>query len=69
MEIQKIDLPIIAVGGILVSDVPSLLGMGIYGVAVSSAIFSSDQPEKELSEFQKSVKVNLENPTYAVNNS
>lgn len=65
----KIDLPIIAVGGILVSDVHSLLGMGIFGIAVSSAIFSSAFPNQSLSEFQKSIQVNLENTSYVVNNS
>lgn len=69
LELLKIELPIIAVGGIQVGDVPSLLDMGIYGVAVSSAIFSSDHPNTSLSDFQKSVQFNLENPSYVINNS
>ncbi|HUH75494.1 MAG TPA: thiamine phosphate synthase [Chitinophagales bacterium] len=69
MNFQKIELPIIAVGGILTKDVQPLLGMGIHGVAVSSAIFSSAQPQQSLSEFQKSVQVQLENPNYVINNS
>ncbi len=69
LQDQKIYIPIIAVGGILVSDVHSLLGMGIFGIAVSSAIFSSAFPNQALYEFQKTLQVNLENNSYVVNNS
>lgn len=66
---QNIDLPIIAVGGILVKDVQPLLKLGIHGVAVSSAIFSSELPNESLLEFQKSAYSNFENNTYVVKNS
>ena len=69
LQNQKIEIPIIAVGGILVSDVHPLLRMGIYGVAVSSAIFSAAFPNQSLYEFQKSVQINTENPSYVIDNS
>jgi thiamine-phosphate pyrophosphorylase len=38
MKINRIDIPIIAIGGIEVTDFKDLFGVGIYGVAMSSAI-------------------------------
>jgi thiamine-phosphate pyrophosphorylase len=38
---QKIQIPIIAIGGIQLSDVGALLAAGVYGIAVSSAISAS----------------------------
>jgi thiamine monophosphate synthase len=43
--------------------------MGIFGIAVSSAIFSSAFPNQALYEFQKTLQVNLENNSNVVNNS
>ncbi|MCX6218824.1 thiamine phosphate synthase [Spirosoma sp.] len=41
---QPISLPIIAIGGITLADVPALLETGVYGVAVSSAITGASDP-------------------------
>ncbi|SOD92501.1 thiamine phosphate synthase [Spirosoma fluviale] len=41
---QQISLPIIAIGGITLADVPALLETGVYGVAVSSAITGAADP-------------------------
>ncbi|MDB5261950.1 MAG: hypothetical protein JWQ14_1231 [Adhaeribacter sp.] len=38
----QIKKPIIAIGGLTVSDIPSLLETGVYGLAVSSAIAKSE---------------------------
>lgn len=38
LQKAKIDLPVLAVGGVNLSDVAALLTTGIYGIAVSSAI-------------------------------
>jgi thiamine-phosphate pyrophosphorylase len=37
-----IQLPVVAIGGIIAEDVPGLLSAGIYGVAVSGAITNAD---------------------------
>ncbi len=37
-EINKIDIPVIPIGGIEINDVSKLMAAGAYGVAVSSAI-------------------------------
>ncbi|GAB3023130.1 thiamine phosphate synthase [Spirosoma pulveris] len=41
---QAISLPIIAIGGITLADVPALLATGVYGIALSSAITASADP-------------------------
>jgi thiamine-phosphate pyrophosphorylase len=35
---QDIDLPVLAVGGVTLNDVPALMQTGVFGIAVSSAI-------------------------------
>jgi len=39
-----IDLPILAVGGITINDVPALMQTGVSGIAVSSSILNADDP-------------------------
>ena len=50
-----INLPLIAVGGINLEDTEALLNIGIYGIAVSAAVNSSDSPEKMIREFYKKI--------------
>ena len=42
---EKISLPIIAIGGITVSDMDEVLNAGAHGVAVISSVCLSDDPE------------------------
>jgi thiamine-phosphate pyrophosphorylase len=42
-----ISMPVVAIGGITIADVPTLLSAGFYGVAVSSAISQSADPAAE----------------------
>lgn len=39
---EKIDIPIIGVGGIKINDIEPIMQAGLYGVAVSSALAQSD---------------------------
>ena len=53
-ELQKhndINIPIIAVGGVQLTDVEHLLETGIYGIAVSAAVNLAIDPAKALKEF------------------
>jgi len=38
LKAQNINLPVLAVGGITIDDVDSLMETGIFGIAASSAI-------------------------------
>ncbi len=44
-------LPVIAIGGVLASDVPGLLAVGAHGVAVVSAISQAADPVQATTEF------------------
>ena len=50
-----INLPLIAVGGIDLEDTEALVNSGIYGIAVSAAVNSSNSPEKMIREFYKKI--------------
>lgn len=39
-----IELPVVAIGGITLEDVPSIMSTGIDGIAMSGAIISADNP-------------------------
>lgn len=42
-----VQIPIVGIGGITESDIPSLMGTGLSGIAISSAISDADQPVQE----------------------
>lgn len=55
MKEQGIDFPLLAVGGINLEDTEALLNTGIYGIAVSAAVNSSDSPGIMIREFYKKI--------------
>ncbi|MEM8523766.1 MAG: thiamine phosphate synthase [Bacteroidota bacterium] len=44
---EEIDLPIVAIGGILLEDIPEIMEMGVHGIAISGLLTKSKQ-KKEL---------------------
>ena len=48
---QQIDLPLIAIGGITVEDVPDLIDLGVSGIAISGAILEAKKPEIMMRKF------------------
>ena len=55
MERRKIDIPILAVGGIKIEDAEELLKTGIYGIAVSAAVNLAVDPGETLKDFYKKI--------------
>lgn len=53
MKSHGINLPIVAIGGILESDIKSILATGISGIAVSGGILNADNPAEEMQRFLK----------------
>jgi thiamine-phosphate pyrophosphorylase len=51
LQKQAIDIPVIAVGGILLNDVEPLMATGIYGIAISGAINLAPDPGVALKAF------------------
>jgi len=44
MNEESIDLPLLAVGGIQLTDVEELIGTGVFGIAVSAAVNHAEDP-------------------------
>lgn len=45
MRKNGIDLPIVAIGGITVDDIPAIMGTGVTGIALSGAILNAEDPK------------------------
>jgi thiamine-phosphate pyrophosphorylase len=56
MKMEGIDLPIVAIGGIEKEDIPSLMGTGITGIALSGSILRAEHPKEEMKEIIKTVE-------------
>lgn len=52
---QPIEIPVIAVGGIQITDVEPLFESGVYGIAVSGAINLAIDPGMALKEFYRKI--------------
>ncbi|WP_028896949.1 thiamine phosphate synthase [Prevotella sp. HUN102] len=48
MKEARIQLPLIAIGGIRHDDIPDLLKTGINGIAISGAVLNAENPEEEM---------------------
>jgi thiamine-phosphate pyrophosphorylase len=55
IEEMKINLPVLAVGGITIKDLDRLLKTGIYGIALSSAVNLAEDPGKAFREIYKKI--------------
>lgn len=53
MKVHGINLPIVAIGGILESDIKSILATGVSGIAVSGGILNAENPAEEMQRFLK----------------
>jgi len=53
MKKLGIDIPLLAVGGVVVADIDSLVTAGVYGVAVSAAVNLAENPAKAFKDFYK----------------
>ena len=55
LEAKGIDFPILAVGGVTLLDVPSLIETGIYGIAASAAINQAEDMYEAYTDFYKAI--------------
>jgi thiamine-phosphate pyrophosphorylase len=51
MSTREITLPVVAIGGITLADIPDILATGVNGVAISGAIVHSASPEEATRQF------------------
>jgi thiamine-phosphate pyrophosphorylase len=55
LQVQPVELPVIAVGGIQLADVDHLLKTGVYGIAVSAAVNLAVDPADAVREFYRKI--------------
>ena len=63
LQQSAIDIPVIAIGGLNAEDIPALIEVGLYGVAISAAITCSDSPEVVVSSLVEGLNQNLNHLT------
>lgn len=51
LEREEIRIPVCAIGGIQVEDVPTILSTGVQGIAVSGAVLRADDPVDMMKQF------------------
>jgi thiamine-phosphate pyrophosphorylase len=57
MRSRDISLPVVAIGGITISDVPQLLSTGVTGVAISGAIAHAEHPAEATRNFLNKLNI------------
>lgn len=55
MKAHDINLPVVAIGGILQPDIKDVMATGVSGIAVSGAILNAENPVEEMKRFIDSV--------------
>ncbi|RZL32905.1 MAG: thiamine phosphate synthase, partial [Pedobacter sp.] len=55
LKSANLDLPILAVGGVTLADVPAIMATGVFGVAASSAINQAVNMYEAYVDFYKSL--------------
>lgn len=48
MAAAGIDLPVVAIGGILYDDIPAVMSTGVHGIALSGAVLDAENPVEEM---------------------
>ena len=55
MKAEGIDIPIVAIGGITLDDIPQIMQTGVTGIALSGAVLNADDPVEEMKRFVSKV--------------
>lgn len=48
MKEEKIDIPIVAIGGITADDIPAIMQTGVTGIAISGTVLRAESPVDEM---------------------
>lgn len=48
MKSQGIDIPIVAIGGITITDIPAIMQTGVNGIALSGTVLNAPDPVQEM---------------------
>lgn len=58
MKADGLQVPIVAIGGITIADIPTVMQTGVSGIAVSGAVLRAEQPSVEIHKFNSEIKKN-----------
>lgn len=58
MKADGLQVPIVAIGGITIADIPTVMQTGVSGIAVSGAVLRAEQPSVEIHKFNLEIKKN-----------
>ncbi|MBL3655154.1 thiamine phosphate synthase [Fulvivirga sediminis] len=61
MRLLPLQVPVIAIGGLSLEDVPSLRSLGVHGVAVASLINKSEEPTNIIKKLKIALNEEFEN--------
>ena len=50
-------LPIVAIGGITIDDIPAIMGTGVSGIAISSEVLRAENPVERMQQIIKQVNI------------
>lgn len=56
MKAHGINLPVVAIGGILQPDIKDVMATGVSGIAVSGAVLNAENPAEEMKRFVDSLQ-------------
>ena len=56
MKEEDINLPIVAIGGITIDDIPEIMQTGVTGIALSGTILRAENPAEETSRIVEMVE-------------
>lgn len=54
---EGINLPTVAIGGIIRKDIPAIMATGVDGIAISGAVINAENPEKEMGEIMRTMTI------------
>lgn len=58
MKADGLQVPIVAIGGITIADIPTVMQTGVSGIAVSGAVLRAERPSVEIHKFNSEIKKN-----------
>lgn len=56
MKAENINLPIVAIGGITIDDIPEIMQTGVTGIALSGTILRAENPKEETSRIRSLIE-------------
>lgn len=68
MRQANIRLPLVAIGGITVEDIPAIMQTGVSGIALSGTVLRAENPAEEMKKIKTSFLVNSSTETSSTKN-